>query len=731
MSVIQTIRNKYGKIAGGIIAVALVGFIISDAFNGSFGNFFRGRDSNVMKVDGIKIEPREYQDRVKEYETLYAMFNKTRNLDEATRAQMSEQVIQMIVYENVVGEQCDKLGITTSEEEKKEMIYGANPDPLIRQFQIDGQQIFINPQTNQFDPQIVKWMEKQLDEEPQKTDPTGKIREQWETVKAYVKRMSRVNKFNSLYAGSSYVPMYMMKRMAADQNSMASIKYVKIPFSTVPDAEVKVSEEEVKAYMQKHAAQYTNDQPTRTIEYVSFDILPSSADTARAIEALEAIKADLTNTTKDYKTFVNNKSDEVNSYSEAFLNKRTFMSRYADTIMGMAVGSIYGPYYENGGYRLTKVTDRKTLPDSVKMRHILVMTKSQGKEIMSDTLAKMKLDSAMTAIKAGGKFDSVVNVFSMDEQSKKNGGEYTFTLQQRVTVSKELGDYIFDGKAGDKGIVKVSNDNYSGYHYVEVIEQKGIAPSIQLATVTKLLAPSDSTVNAIYGKANEFAGKNQTVAEFDATVKKLNLDRRIGENVKVNSFSIGGLGAAREIVKWMYDHKVGDISAVFQLGDQRYVVAKLAGTQEAGIMPLTAANRPMLEQKVREEKKAEVLAKKFAGQSSLDAIAQAANVTVQAADTVMMGGGFVANLGYEPKVVGYVFNKTFQPNTVSPAIKGQGGVYFVTVGNRVMNPIGQEMMPMLAQQRGMQENQMRNQISQSLQQTLTKKAKVEYNHANF
>ena len=123
MSVIQTIRNKYGKIAGGIIAVALVGFIISDAFNGSFGNFFRGRDSNVMKVDGIKIEPREYQDRVKEYETLYAMFNKTRNLDEATRAQMSEQVIQMIVYENVVGEQCDKLGITTSEEEKKESHY--------------------------------------------------------------------------------------------------------------------------------------------------------------------------------------------------------------------------------------------------------------------------------------------------------------------------------------------------------------------------------------------------------------------------------------------------------------------------------------------------------------------------------------------------------------------------------------------------------------------------------
>ena len=45
MSVIQTIRNRYGKIAGAVIAIALVGFIISDARNGSFGSFFGGKNS--------------------------------------------------------------------------------------------------------------------------------------------------------------------------------------------------------------------------------------------------------------------------------------------------------------------------------------------------------------------------------------------------------------------------------------------------------------------------------------------------------------------------------------------------------------------------------------------------------------------------------------------------------------------------------------------------------------
>ena len=64
MSVIQTIRNKYGKIAGAIIAVALIGFIISDARNGSFGNFFGTHDSNVMNINGSKIDPKEYQSRI-------------------------------------------------------------------------------------------------------------------------------------------------------------------------------------------------------------------------------------------------------------------------------------------------------------------------------------------------------------------------------------------------------------------------------------------------------------------------------------------------------------------------------------------------------------------------------------------------------------------------------------------------------------------------------------------
>ncbi len=733
MAVIQTIRNKYGKIAGGIIAVALVGFIVSDAASGSMANFFSNRDPNVMEVNGKKIDPKEYTSRVHEYEMIYNMYNQGRTIDEETRANMSEQLVQMLVYEAAVEDECDKLGIVVTDAEKNDLIYGANADQMIRQFQLQpGTPLFSNPETNAFDPTRVRGFEKELADNGSKIDPDGKIRELWASVKNYVQRSARVRKFTVLFTNSAYVPKFEMKRSMAEQNATASIQYLRVPYTSVTDNEVKVSDEEIKAYMNEHAALYTNDEATRNIDYVSFEIVPATADSNRILNALADLREDFL-TTKDNKSFVNSRSDEFNSYTETFYNKRTFTSRYADTIMKLPVGDIYGPYYENGSYNLIKVTDRQVLPDSARIRHILVMTQSQGNEVRSEEAATQRMDSAIAFLNSGVPFDSVAQRFSDDQGSIEKGGEYTFTLRDRPGISKEFGDFAFEGKVGESKKVKVSNDNYSGFHYIEILEHNGIAPSIQIAIVAKNLVPSDSTVNALYGKANEFAGKNTTADKFNAAAKELHYDVRIGDNVKVADFSINGLGPAREIVRWMYEHNLGDISDVFQLSDKRYVVAKLSAINAKGLKALTAANKPMLEQKVKEQKKAKLISDKYAGKS-LEAIAAETQQEVMQSDSVTLAGKYIPNLGYEPAVIGYTFDKSFQPNTVSPGIIGQGGVYFITVLNRVNNPLppdGGMMDQIVAQQRRQRENQMKNVIDQSLQQSITKKANVEYFPSNF
>ncbi len=736
MAVIQKIRNKYGKIAGGVIGVALVSFIISDARNGSFGGIFGGHDTNVMTVNGTKIESKEYELRVKEYETLTSIYSNRGPLDDAARAQIREQVLQSISYETIVNGICDKMGIQTSEQEAKDLIYGQNAHPLVQQFKFNGRQIFINPDTKQFDPAIVKGYEDEITKDPKK-DPSGTYLEHWNAVKGYVIRMARIDKFNTMMSASAYAPLYQAKRSAANADMMASIRYIKVPFTAIPDDQAKVTDEDIKAFMQKHKAMFETDQASRTIDYVSFDIVPASADSSRATGALEEMKDEFTKT-KDDKTFVGNKTDDINLYNEAFVSAKNFGSRYADTIMKQSVGSIYGPYLDNGSFRISKVVDKKVLPDSVKIRQIVIRVSDGKQTITPDSVVKSRMDSIAAAIRGGASFDSLFSKYDPQTFAQNPKGEVPVTLQvmPQLTeqLSKEFSDFVFEGKSGEKKVFKVDNSKTSGYyayHYVEIIEQTAIGQTMKVATISKSLVPSDSTVNAIFGRANEFASKSTSAAEFDASVKKMGVDKRVGDGIKESSFTIQGLGAARDIIKWAYTAKVGEVSKdPFRLNDQRYVVAKLVSIDEKGMLTVNSANRPMLEQRVREEKKADMIAAKYKG-ASLESIGTSVSMPVQQADSVKFNASFIPNLGYEPKVVGYAFNAGFQPNAVSPGIKGQGGVYFISVVNRATTPASADPMMQIMMERRQEEGQLRNYIGQMLQPMLTKKAEVKYNMSNF
>ena len=737
MAVIQSIRNRYGKIAGGVIGVALISFIISDARNGSFGRLF-GNSTNVMTVNGTKIDAKEYQQRVKEYETLTQIYSSRGPLDDAARAQISEQVLQSIAFETVAEEICDKMGIIVSEQEKKDMIYGPNAHQLIRQFSFQGQQIFNNPETKQFDPARVKGIEDQLTKDP-KQDPGGQIMEGFRAVKSYVLRMARIDKLNTMMSAGAYAPMYTAKRSVMDNMQKASIRFVKVPFATIPDDQVKVSDDDIKAYMQKHKAMFETEQASRAIEYVSFDVIPSSADSARTLGALEEMKAEFAST-KDDKTFVGSKTEDNNPYNGAYVSSKNFGSRYADTIMKQATGSVFGPYFDNGAYHISKMIDRKSLPDSVKFRQIVVFITDGKNTAMTDSAAKIKIDSIANALKAGASFDTLFARYNPQNAQQNPKGEIPVTLQAmpqlQEQLNKEFTDFIYEGHAGEKKIIKINNEKtngYQAYHYVDIIEQTGMGPVAQIATITKSLYPSDSTSDAIFARANEFASKSTDAATFDATAKKMGVDKRVGDNLRESSFTIQGLGPARDVVKWAYNHKVGEVAKdPFRLSDQRYVVAKLVSINEKGLAPVTAMNRPMFEQRIRDEKKADMIAAKYKG-AALEAIATGVGATVAQSDSVILGGAMLPGLGYEPKVVGYTFSPSLQPNTVSPGIKGQGGVYFISVLSKgtVPAPDAMQQQMMLMQARQQEEYQLRGYLGQMLQPMMTRKAEIKYNIDNF
>jgi peptidyl-prolyl cis-trans isomerase D len=549
MAVIQKIRDKYAKLAGGLIAFALIGFILMDAMTGTTGRnimgFFKG-GNYAFKVNGNAVDPMQFQTRVSEYEALYQIYGNMHNIDEATRAQIHERVLSEMIYESALEKQMESLGIRASKDEVNDIIYGSNPDQLVQQFPY-----FKDQKTGQFNPQYVRAFEQQLKSRGGQQEKT--LLELWEKVKAYVIRNHKVQKYTALLVNGIYTPEYVIDMQAKEQQQSAVIRFVKVPFNTINDNEVQVTDADLEAYIKAHAPQFTNYNPNRSIAYVSFDVVPSADDTAKVMAAILQAKTDLEKSTDPASTVGANSEDP---YNDAYVTKTMFGSRYGDTLFSLPVGSVYGPYEENNAYKVVKVVDRKILPDSVKVRHILVRTKNQGQEALSDTLAKAKIDSIVHAIQtSGADFTAMVAQFSDDESSKQTGGEYEFTLAQRAQLSKEFGDFIFEGKAGEKKVVQVENPNYAGYHYIEIINQSGASPAEKLAVITKSINFSEETYQTEFAKAAEFAGKATTAQAFDENIKSQNLYQRVAASIKLGDFSVQGITGSREIIKWVFDAK--------------------------------------------------------------------------------------------------------------------------------------------------------------------------------
>lgn len=712
MSVIQKIRTKYAKLAGGVIAVALVAFILMDALSSRSSSMF-GDNTSIAKVNGEKIDYIAYSQRTKDYEILYGS---SQAIDDNFRAQINSMALDDLVKEVLIKEQADKLGLTITEAEKKDMIYGNDPDPGVKNYQA-----FQNPDTKMFDPQYVKMFEEQVDQ----LDPTGKARQHWETYKAYLLRSALTKKYNTLFNAAVYMPKFLVEARAEQQAAMADIEFVNLNYEMVGDEDVKLTDEDYKKYMKEHKAEYYNEEDTRGIEYVAFNVLPSAEDTTRALGFLNEIKEGFA-TAKDNESFVNRNSEET--FNGTYRMKTDLKSKYTDSVFNMPAGVVFGPVYEEGDYRLMKVLDKKMYPDSVKCRHILIKTSDRGQAVLEDSIAKRKIDSVAAAIKAGASFNEMVQKYSDDPGSKEAAGEYTFPFSQKASLVKEFSDFVFENKPGQTTTVKVESNGYSGYHYIEILSHGQYKEAIKLATITRPLYAGDETENDVYARATEFAGNSTSAKAFEEEVQKNKLQKQVADNIKVSDFTVYGIGSSREVIKWMYSAEQGEISPVFQLGG-KYVVAKLATIRKKGMMELDTVIRQNIEYIVKSEKKAEILAKKYADKKSLAEIAAAASVQVMPMDSFRGNNSFTNSAGYAPKIVGYSFYEGLKLNTLSKPIKEQAGVYFITVKARYKKP--EQDTTFITRERQMMEMEAKNSLNSQAATQLKDKAKIKYYADNF
>ena len=648
MSIIQNIREKGTWIIFGIIAIALIAFILQDGVGRNNNN---SGITNIAIVNGDPIDKVSFDEKVDLQVQNYASQGVKR---EQVIGYQYNQEIDLLLYKQEI----NKLGLSVGTKEISDVLFGTE-SPFKNEF--------TDQATGEFKVNDAKNAIAQL----KKSKNVEQIKQ---LEKFYIEPSieNRVrSKYQSLLIKGVQLPKWLADKSIAEINNIASISYVGVSYNSISDSAAKVSNDDIAAYIKKNPAAYQNEETSRSISYVGFNASPSSQDSLAILNQLIALRDEF-KATNNEASFLNKAGTDLPFYN-SYVSKKTLQIPNKDSILNVGVGNTFGPYIDGRNFTIAKVIGTKSWPDSASVRHLLIATVNpqSGQQIRDDSTAKKLIDSIKTAINGGASFEAMVAKYSDDGGSKANGGKYEMFPQAQMTPA--FNDYSFDNPVGSKDVVKTD----FGYHYIEILKQTPRGPAYKIAYLSKAVLPSTETLNAASTAAAQFATASKDPKSFTANAVKEKKEVFPAANIKANDFEIPGIGESRALVRWVYDNDLNDVSEPFEVGDN-YIVALINAEEKKGLMSVEAA-KPVVENMIKDQKKAEIIKKTFKG-NSLETYAASSSVSIARADSVNFNYSMVPGLGNEPKVVGAAFNKSLI-NKVSEPFAGNSGVFVVSVNN--------------------------------------------------
>jgi peptidyl-prolyl cis-trans isomerase D len=659
MATLQTIRNRAGIAIAILIGLALAAFILGDLFK-STSSLTRGKQMELAVIDGNTVTQPEFQAKVAELEAIYKLNSGKNSVDAATSEQIREQTWQNLVRNLTMKDIYEELGIAVSPSELFDLVQGKNPHAII-------QSIFRDPNTGTINrPALIQFLKSQ------QSSSAGEGRNYWLFIENQIVEERSLSKYNNLIAKGIYVTGDEARSDLKGRNHQANIQFASKSFASIPDSEIKVSDEELKAFYEKNKENYKQEN-NRDIEYVSFPVVASKTDEEKLIKWTNDIKTEFASV-EDPAAFVNINSDVP--FDPSYFKKDDLSPELGAFAFSGKVGDIYGPYKDGKSWKLAKIQKFEELPDSVVARHILIRVNSQP-ELAKATAT---IDSLKNLILVKGqKFEDVARAKSEDTGSANNGGELGWI--RRGMMVKPFEEAVFFGKLNELQVVKTQ----FGLHLVQVTNRSKTAPNVQLAIINRVVEPSSQTYQATYSAASKFASENQDIKKFNAAIVAQGLNKK-SANIHENDKEIPGLENSRVLVRAAYKAKTNSIilstegTPIFELGSQ-FVVATLTNEQEKGIASFISV-KPRVELELKKEKKAQQLIEKMSGKTDLTQLSptpgEAQNVTFE---TYSFPG-----VGFEPAIAGAA--TALDANQVSKPVIGTNGVYVVKVNSVNMGTDG-------------------------------------------
>lgn len=603
-------------------------FILTDLLQ-SNSFLFGGAGTDVGEIASSTISFEEFQQKVEELSYQFAL-NSGQNPSSLDLEGIRQQAWQQLIVENVFTPQYEELGVSVTDDEMVEMVQGNNIHPFVRQ-------AFTDPQTGIFNKEQLMGYLQQLGSLPDQNKAA------WINFENSLRPQRALTKYENLFGLTNYATKYEAKDEYRKNNSTASIDFLYVPFFSVPDSTVAVSDAEMMSYLNGHEEEYQREE-TKNIDYVVFDIQPSAEDSSIVKDEVADLSDGLMTATND-SIFASINSDGYAPYNS--YNANTLPAQL-DGIT--EVGYVTSPTLVGNTYSIYKLSDiREGDEYFLKASHILFKWEDDSDE--AKAAARKQGDRILREIKRGSDFAEMARIHGTDGTSSRGGDLGWFG--ENSSFVQEFKDACFNYRGA--GLLSRLVETEFGFHIIKVTEAK-TNQEFKVAKIEKELFVSDETLNGIYRNADMFALESKSYTDFKEKAQEKGYTVQRANRLNKNDKRVGVIQDARNITFWLFNKaSAGSVSEVFEL-DNKYVVAVQTGYQEEGIASLSEVKNE-ISKKVRDQKKAASIISQLEG---LDGSLEDMQATygdqarVNSAD-ITLSTVSIPNVGYAPEAVGLAF----------------------------------------------------------------------------
>ncbi len=663
MALISTLRTKMTKWVVGAIALSLGAFIVgSDLFGSGPNSIFSGDDKEVGVIAGNSIYLEDYQLSIQERKNSYIL-NFGRQPGDRENPTLEAQAWEMLLTRNAIQPQYEKVGVRVTNDEIWDMVQGKNVDESIKSSFTDS--------TGRFDRNGLIGYLKQVEAMPVNSD--ARIR--WDIFKGDLLPARQRMKYENLLIKTTYVTKAESERDYHNQNDVSEVKYLYIPFYAVSDSLVTVSDAALREYYNKNKGKHKAEN-TRSLSYVAIAVEASAEDTLAVREEITRMSIDFKSMNED-SIFAISNSDSNSPYSK--YTPATLPPTLLAQQASLTQGQIIGPLIEDGNYRLYKISriGRDTVY-AAKASHILIKWDSDTPA--AKKIAKDKAQKILKEIKGGAGFADKAREFGTDGTASTGGDLGWFAAGKMV---KEFEKPVFDAKK--TGLLADVVETPFGYHIIEVTNTKDNT-TYAVATIDRVIAPSDETLKTALIKADLFASELSGVEEFKEKAKKENLSVIDANDIGTAERRINNLGEARRVVTWLFSEaEIGKVSTVFDLTNT-FVVAVMTGETEKGFKSFEKVKEEITPI-VRNQAKAKYLQEKLKGKTEpLDELAKlySRDAILNSSSDLKMNSNSLPSVGFDPVVIGSIFS--LENGKRSVPLAGENGIVIADLQNKTEAP---------------------------------------------